>query len=154
MKLYRIINELSGVALGVYEGETEQDALDAMARDAGYADHAEATEVAGSEGVVVEEAPSGPITIRQGWDSMVHGSDAESLAQIDKERTKAEFAKQVRKAVAEEFPGREIDIEVTDEGPTYGVECDNFSVADRVGEICEDVWDMQMFWVDKKKVQA
>lgn len=35
MTKYRITSE-AGVNLGTYEGETEQDALDAMARDAGY----------------------------------------------------------------------------------------------------------------------
>lgn len=39
--------------MGIYYGETEKEALDAMARDAGYRDQEEATEVAGPfEGTV------------------------------------------------------------------------------------------------------
>ena len=56
MKRWRIENTASGVVLGVYEGETENDALDAMARDAGYRDYREASEVAGgSENLAVTE---------------------------------------------------------------------------------------------------
>jgi hypothetical protein len=154
MKHYRISNETTGLELGVYEGETQQEALDAMARDAGYADHAQATLVAGDTGIMVEEVFPVAVTVRQGWESLVYGSDKENLAQIDKERTKQEFAKQICKAVEEEFPGCEIDIEVTDEDPTYGVTSNNRYVSARVGEICEDVFDMQMFWVDKQGVGA
>lgn len=46
MNRYQIENTVSGVILGVYEGETPEQALDAMARDAGYTDHAEAETVA------------------------------------------------------------------------------------------------------------
>jgi len=46
MALYSISNTRSGVVLGVYEGATESEALDAMARNAGYRDHAEAESVA------------------------------------------------------------------------------------------------------------
>ena len=45
-KTYRIENTRSGIILGDYEAETKEAALDAMARDAGYADYAEAQEVA------------------------------------------------------------------------------------------------------------
>jgi len=38
---YRIVSS-AGVELGTYEGETEREALDAMARDAGYASQADA----------------------------------------------------------------------------------------------------------------
>lgn len=47
MKKWKIENRVSGVNLGVYEGPTQGDALDAMARDAGYRDYAEACEVTG-----------------------------------------------------------------------------------------------------------
>lgn len=46
MTSYTIENTVSGMILGTYEGATEAEALDAMARDAGYADYAEAQKVA------------------------------------------------------------------------------------------------------------
>ncbi|MFH1268920.1 MAG: hypothetical protein ABIK89_24605 [Planctomycetota bacterium] len=46
---YRIENAASGVDLGIYEGDTEAEALDALARDAGYSDHAEACARIGDE---------------------------------------------------------------------------------------------------------
>ena len=45
-KTYRIDNTISGLCLGEYAAETESAALDAMARDAGYSDYAEAQSVA------------------------------------------------------------------------------------------------------------
>jgi hypothetical protein len=36
MNAYRIENTTSGIVLGVYQADTEAEALDAMARDAGY----------------------------------------------------------------------------------------------------------------------
>lgn len=53
MKIQRwnIRNRLSGVDLGVYEGPTKSAALNAMARDAGYRDYAEAC---GCTGVDIE----------------------------------------------------------------------------------------------------
>jgi hypothetical protein len=58
MTTYRIISS-AGVDMGTFEGATEAEALDVMARDAGYRDSAEAAEVAGPfEGTVeaVEQA--------------------------------------------------------------------------------------------------
>jgi len=43
---FRIYNTISGIALGDYDGATEAEALDAMARDAGYADYAACCDVA------------------------------------------------------------------------------------------------------------
>ena len=54
MTKYLITNAKSGAELGVYEGATEAEALDAMARDAGYADYAACCEVApAAEGEIV-----------------------------------------------------------------------------------------------------
>lgn len=41
MSKFLITNAICGVELGVFEGATEAEALDAMARDAGYKDYAE-----------------------------------------------------------------------------------------------------------------
>lgn len=46
MTIYQIENTRSGIILGTYEANTEAEALDAMARDAGYASYIEACEVA------------------------------------------------------------------------------------------------------------
>lgn len=54
MTSYKITSS-AGVDMGVYAGSTPTEALDAMARDAGYRDQAAAAEVAGAfEGTVVE----------------------------------------------------------------------------------------------------
>lgn len=41
MATWTIENTVSGLVLGEWEGETAADALDAMARDAGYRDYAD-----------------------------------------------------------------------------------------------------------------
>lgn len=60
-KTYEIESKASGLVLGRYDGETEQDALDAMARDAGYADHEDACSQSQDDGnhLIVTEVEAG-----------------------------------------------------------------------------------------------
>jgi hypothetical protein len=44
---YRIDQQVSGAELGEYQGETKDQALDAMAQDQGYADYDALLEVTG-----------------------------------------------------------------------------------------------------------
>ena len=46
MTSYHITNTRSGNYFGIYEASSEAEALDVMARDAGYKDYADACEVA------------------------------------------------------------------------------------------------------------
>lgn len=58
---YRITNRISGLDLGTYEATCPEDALDAMARDAGYMDHEDACKAApveDGEPVAVAETPA------------------------------------------------------------------------------------------------
>ena len=49
MKHYKIENTISGADLGIYYSETQDEALDKMAREAGYTDYAEAESIVPSE---------------------------------------------------------------------------------------------------------
>ena len=69
MATYRITNAISGLNLGIFEAANETAALDAMAREAGYADHAAACEVAPVEDgeLVVEEVGIEATETADGW---------------------------------------------------------------------------------------
>ena len=47
MTKFEIVQPISGVILGIYEGETAEQALDAMAQDAGYSSYDESLAVTG-----------------------------------------------------------------------------------------------------------
>ena len=52
-----LIESSAGVTLGYYKGIDTLDALDAMARDAGYTDYAESVEAVGPfDGTITKEA--------------------------------------------------------------------------------------------------
>jgi hypothetical protein len=51
---YQIENTVSGVVLGQYEGANPDDALEALARDAGYANRAEMDrEIPAADGEII-----------------------------------------------------------------------------------------------------
>lgn len=50
---YEIINHLSGHNFGIYEADSEQEALEIMAKEAGYNSYKEACEVASPNGIQV-----------------------------------------------------------------------------------------------------
>lgn len=62
MKTWQITSKTSGADLGTYEAETREGALDAMAREAGYCDHADARKASGDDGahLVVSEVEETP----------------------------------------------------------------------------------------------
>ena len=87
MKNFRIYNTESGVELGIYSADTEEEALDVMAIDAGYVGFKESCEVVGSDGsdIVVEEVEdkmymnpgTGAIASLEEWIEDYHNDDPE-----------------------------------------------------------------------------
>lgn len=93
-RLYRISSTISGQDLGTYEATSPEDALDVMARAAGYADATEAGEVTGDDGddLLVEAIEPAPqATARDlvlcespdGWSLHAPGSADEAIATGD-----------------------------------------------------------------------
>jgi len=86
MTTYRIHNSQSGAILGFFSAESASDALDACAREAGYADHAAACRAVGDDGdVVVKEVDLGDLdrqasaTFRSRYDDYIsEGSEMAS----------------------------------------------------------------------------
>jgi hypothetical protein len=50
MAKFQISNPVSGLILGTYEAASSEDALEALARDAGYKSMADAAETTGEDG--------------------------------------------------------------------------------------------------------
>ena len=67
MKRWTIENTESGVVLGTYEAETSEDALDTLARDAGYRDQADADAQVGAASLRVYEAHRYQLQTRDAW---------------------------------------------------------------------------------------
>ena len=64
MGFYTIYNTISGEHIGVFQADSEAGALDALAREAGYADHAAALEAAPvAEGELSVERAEGSCTL-------------------------------------------------------------------------------------------
>jgi hypothetical protein len=57
-KHWTIRSNASGAELGTYPGATPAEALDAMARDAGYRDHAHCREASGDDGSHLATSPA------------------------------------------------------------------------------------------------
>lgn len=64
LKSYRVSSKAGGVCLGTYFAASPSDALEVLAREAGYRSHAHACEVTGEDGsdLLIEEVPEDEVT--------------------------------------------------------------------------------------------
>jgi cell division septation protein DedD len=53
---YQIENTLSAVILGIFEADSEAEALEMMAKECGYRSYVEACEIADGKDIIVTEA--------------------------------------------------------------------------------------------------
>lgn len=88
---YRIENMTSGADLGTYSADSEDSALDAMARDAGYASYADLQQrVPGDEGEIV---------VTEVDDAAIYG--------VDVERSEIRLDENMLEKIEQEGPGFE-----------------------------------------------
>jgi len=118
--LYTIANKISGLRLGTYTAPTSDAALDAQARDAGYANRADMLSVIGGDGsdISVEQTE---IIVYVAPDTL--GTDA---------AYPEAFARYAEERLATIYAGAEITVEI-------GEGCD--SVPDGDERVMQDLWD-------------
>lgn len=125
MASWQIVNTASGVIMGVYEGKTREEALDAMSMDDGYADHATACEATGSDG---SELQVTRLTHRlvvdwennaDTWWEAAHESDTAPAFAAEWIHSTPRTGLEVTKAQADEFRGWAASLPGWSDGPAY-----------------------------------